>query len=1597
MDAVKAFNGELSSLYEQRPPISKAKMTSITRTAIKAIKFYKHVVQSVEKFIQKCKPEYKVPGLYVIDSIVRQSRHQFTPEKDVFAPRFARNIQTTFLHLFSCASEDKGKIVRVLNLWQKNNVFTPEVIQPLLDMASLANKNELVTPSNGVQAKTPPLTGQQRTTSKPSPVKDPAWLTGDLGGNVVTSTPQPKPVASTGLDPNIVHQLQNLQTLLLENKLDFSSLTAKKEEPVKFDKKLLDFDYEDEDDEPSPQQVPPPTQAQPSLPTLDSLQQILSNPEVLRQLQNLQQQMSTRQQQAEMEEKMRKLQEMRHQEEEFDKHLAQTLPNLPFASECDFKPSSTTSQNKDQDPVMIPPPTNSAPVFSTGQQNLPFRPLEPTEQGDYDERRAIRPPSTVDNTSSGQGGVGGGADCEVIDLVSGDSTGRGSRSPGGSRSRKRDKDRDRDSSPRRGRRSRSRSRSRRSRRSRSRDRDRERSERDREADRERDRERKRRGLPPLKKEHLAVCSTTLWIGHLSKLIQQEELSDTFGEYGEIEKIILIHPRGCAFICMNRRQDAAKALNHLKHYKLGGRNLTLAWAPGKGLKDKEWKEYWQVENGVSYIPWDKLSENTDFARLEEGGVIDEETLPEWLKDYKNMGPKLSVDYDAQNQESEAGDGGDENDMIQQPPPPLPSSATDLPAPPTTMPGFIPLPDPPMGPPPNTQMQGAPPMPPPPMGLLPPPFGMPPNVGLLGPMGPMGPLGMGNVPLGVPPPMMMPPAGMRLGPPFNQVGLMGEKGKGPQMPGGGDFSQMIHPFGLPLPTMPPGLPPMATNTAGQNKGPSEMEVDELEDTHIETKENIPGMNMVGGFSHPPPGMPFMQPPPPFGPGTGNNAGPPSNGVKPEDERSQSKERSPDRRSNDPRDSSRRRDRDADDRERNRDRDRDRDRERDRDRDRDRKKDEDRDSKRRRRDSPSRGRDGREGRDGRDRDERRGPPGERRENWRERGGKGSGPNESNKWERDDDRRDKRNSSPFGHRDGPQFPHDGPPSDQQPPAPRSERPPLLPRPDGPPMFPIRPPGPQEFGGRGPGFGPSGQDREEEREFRGPGGPPGDFRGPGGGPPPGEFRGPGGPPPGFHGPPQDFHEGPDFHERRPEFHEGHPEFHEGRPEFHEGRPEFHGRGGPEFHRGGPPGPDFQGRGGFFGPRGPRGMGSRGPLLRSPNGPPMFGPRGPGPMGMRGPPHGPPGGPMEGPNFMGPPPSHGGPQLRGFQGMRLRGSRFPLLQTPPGGRQWDEFPRQPGPPPMDEMTRPPRPPREERKSRWGNSDDREDDGTRDMGDMADNMEDMANDMGDMADTMGDMADDIPVKEGTSIENPYTKETGDKEEKPLSALLEENFKPTEKDKSPEDKPLSAILEEKFKPTKEPVNEEKPLSAILEEKFKPTEESKPVNEDKPLSAMLEEKLDVPQDSKPLSEILEHAIPEKKDDKPLSAILEESSGGSKRSGGNFDMFDASPEPEVKAREEPVPQQEFNEPVASFMDDLPPPKDEMPPQVHVEDLPSHREEIPPHREDMPPHEDAPVKPDVPDESPFDSSEAPRVPSSPIAESAIKVSPDPPEQSEPSPPPDTE
>ena len=193
------------------------------------------------------------------------------------------------------------------------------------------------------------------------------------------------------------------------------------------------------------------------------------------------------------------------------------------------------------------------------------------------------------------------------------------------------------------------------------------------------REREKLCLPPIRKGYLSVCSTTLWVGHLSKSVAEDDLSDAFGEKGQVNTIHLIPPRGCAFVYMNRRQDAYRLLNNERHYrvkhkihKIHGKPILLAWAPGKGVKDKQWKEYWDVDLGVSYIPIDKLHPQVDMAALEEGGMFDEDTMPDWMRTMRGV---------ATNANAPAGVPA---------PAGTPTNAL-APAPASTAPQFIPVPE------------------------------------------------------------------------------------------------------------------------------------------------------------------------------------------------------------------------------------------------------------------------------------------------------------------------------------------------------------------------------------------------------------------------------------------------------------------------------------------------------------------------------------------------------------------------------------------------------------------------------------------------------------------------------------------------------------------------------------------------------------------------------------------------------------------------------------------------------------------------------------------------------------------------------------------
>uniref|UniRef100_A0A8C0B9P6 SR-related CTD associated factor 8 n=1 Tax=Buteo japonicus TaxID=224669 RepID=A0A8C0B9P6_9AVES len=564
-----------------------AKMTQITKAAIKAIK------------VRNCVFWY-FSHMHILNYYSLQSRHQFGQEKDVFAPRFSNNIISTFQNLYRCPGDDKSKIVRVLNLWQKNNVFKSEIIQPLLDMAAgipppvvtpvlpsttAAMSNNTpgtpvtpVTPANVVQSLPDPWVSQIANTDTLAAV---AQILQSPQGQQLQQLIQtlqiqqqkPQPSLLQALDAGLVVQLQALTAQLTAAAAAANTLNPL-EQSVSFNKKLMDrFDFGEESEQNEEPKKETPTSQLPLVPESvnNSLFHQLAEQLQQQNLEHLRQQLLEQQQP--------------------QKASPEENQEGNFSSEHSASPSQGSSQQQ-----FLEVETNVDDSMDIQQQDM-----------DIDEGQDV-------------------AEEEIFEQEEKKSA---------VRSRSRTRSRSRSRSPRK-RRSRSRSGSRkRKHRKRSRSRSRERKRKssrsyssERRA-REREKERQKKGLPPIRSKTLSVCSTTLWVGQVDKKATQQDLTNLFEEFGQIESINMIPPRGCAYVCMVHRQDAYRALQKLSSgsYKIGSKIIKIAWALNKGVKT-EYKQFWDVDLGVSYIPWEKVKLD-DLEGFAEGGMIDQETVnTEW---------------------------------------------------------------------------------------------------------------------------------------------------------------------------------------------------------------------------------------------------------------------------------------------------------------------------------------------------------------------------------------------------------------------------------------------------------------------------------------------------------------------------------------------------------------------------------------------------------------------------------------------------------------------------------------------------------------------------------------------------------------------------------------------------------------------------------------------------------------------------------------------------------------------------------------------------------------------------------------------------------
>ncbi|KAI4902832.1 hypothetical protein NFI96_018370 [Prochilodus magdalenae] len=676
MDAVKAFNAEtmMVSMMDMKPPISRAKMMAITKAGIKAIKLYKHVVQIIEKFIKRCGPELKVPGLYVVDSIIRQSRHQFGEDKDVFGPRFLKNMMETFQSLYQCPPDDKVKILRVLNLWQKNSVFGMDIIQPLVDMATVPLIPVLE--NGGTLGGSPAAMVSAQLPSAPSPVTQDQ----PIGTGVLQEAQYPAVLAQFQ-NPAALPHLQNMAGL---PHFQNPSTLPLVQDPLTFSQSQIPTAF------PQPQNTAALPQLQNHAAPL-----LMQNPAAVPQLQNHAAPLLMQNPAA--------VPQLQNHAAPLLMQNPAALPQLqePVAPPLVQNPTALSaiaqflqsSQGLDLQQVLQTLQQSSANAKPAVQSPAPTQQNSTIakvllDRFDYDEEPepVVEEPKQEEPTPAVnlmhlqqalQSHLLGQLSSQLLPNVQAALQAVGSQSltgsmqaPGqpvpdiqpprsseipqnrnhshitahpqdvpmeSSQSRRDERDgrynrRSRSRSPRRrssshSRRSRSGSRSRRSRFQRSHSRSREHrrgSPRSRNEDR-RERERKHRGLPPIKREMLSVCTTTLWIGQLDKKTHQQDISSLMEEFGQIESINMIPPRGCAYIVMVHRQDAATALNRLSRSsaRINHKPFKIAWALNKGVNSR-FKKYWDVEQGVTYIPWSKLK-TAEIPALREGGMLDQDTF------------------------------------------------------------------------------------------------------------------------------------------------------------------------------------------------------------------------------------------------------------------------------------------------------------------------------------------------------------------------------------------------------------------------------------------------------------------------------------------------------------------------------------------------------------------------------------------------------------------------------------------------------------------------------------------------------------------------------------------------------------------------------------------------------------------------------------------------------------------------------------------------------------------------------------------------------------------------------------------------------------
>ncbi|XP_062511467.1 SR-related and CTD-associated factor 8-like [Corticium candelabrum] len=774
MEHVEEFKKELFSIYETRPPVSKNKIVAITKLAIRSVKHYKHVVQIVEKMIAKCRPDYKVPGCYVIDSIIRKSRNKFGVERDMYSPRFAKNLLTTTRNLMQCIPGDEENIIRVLTIWQSKQLFSDDVTNSALALArqltqsnkSSSTQKELAYTTADHTVSSPLSWASQMQSLKPSadvpaaPLPQYSTYGGFMPSTVTNDAtsmgfwPQAVDVSqyahgyvddfdyeddeSDRENSTEIQPLNRLQTQLQtqqENRQlpNFSSAPTVQ---VDNDKAKQPDDAQNED-QPKP---PPPDSGivgRRIIARFQKKQKVLQDDDM--EVDDLSD--------VEVEEKSNG-----NTKNDVVRHDGVAGKERVSEDEASGDHSLQWRGRKEQSGVRK---RTSSPAASG---DTPVRVKRPSRWGELpadmsnvrDDDLPVETPHEWSRDMSR--GDGGRLSSERHDYDDVWSTRRDDETYNDRRDDRHDDrrmlfERHRDD----GRWWDEEQRDYRGQWQSERQEDMRHSfvDGDRHGYSKRDRDRRsgRSNFPVARKDAISVCSCTVWVGHLKKIVSDKQVRGLFEDYGDVQSVDMVPPRGCAYVCMERRIDAARALEDFSSRKvsIGRQACKFAWALPKGCSS--YREYWNEPLGVVYLPLSKVSGHIDLTSLSKGSILDPVTIPD----------DLMEEYEAMLNEEDALHQSTASTTAPTTAPTSSPTTTTI-KPPTTEPVVttaMPPTNPPI--PQLTQPPNTAPM----MPMMPP---MPPHMHPPMPGPPMGPP-MGGLPMGCPPMPGPPMPGPPMGGPMN----------------------------------------------------------------------------------------------------------------------------------------------------------------------------------------------------------------------------------------------------------------------------------------------------------------------------------------------------------------------------------------------------------------------------------------------------------------------------------------------------------------------------------------------------------------------------------------------------------------------------------------------------------------------------------------------------------------------------------------------------------------------------------------------------------------------------------------------------------------